>query len=210
VELPTKSTVITPLRKHAFPSGELAPSTRPLGCSESWVTYLARCVRQRRCREAPPIATGCGHSLFVDAAGQLLWSSMVSTRSSPTPLAAMAMVKVRSAVAEPYHNLAVGWNGRLYSWGHNTEGQLGHGAVRSEPLPPAPVEGLNGVRGIAGAGNHSLAVTQSGCRAPMGRLWAARSKPFVSSADHPRRARGSARALRGCWSKPSLRHRRGL
>jgi hypothetical protein len=36
VELPTKSPVITALREHALPSGEIIPSTRPIGCSESW------------------------------------------------------------------------------------------------------------------------------------------------------------------------------
>jgi hypothetical protein len=44
-KLPTKSPVATaPL---AFPGGELIPSTRLLGCSDSWIVYLARFVRQR-------------------------------------------------------------------------------------------------------------------------------------------------------------------
>jgi hypothetical protein len=55
-ELPTKSPIITALRRHTFPGGEPIPSARPSGCSESWVAYLARAPRQRRCREAPPIA----------------------------------------------------------------------------------------------------------------------------------------------------------
>jgi hypothetical protein len=77
-ELPTESLVASVLREHAFPGGELIPSMRPLGCIESWVAYLARCARQRRCREAPPLAAGSTlhaestWSLFVDAAGQLL------------------------------------------------------------------------------------------------------------------------------------------
>jgi hypothetical protein len=54
VELPTKSPVVTALRERAFPGGEPVPSTRPTGCSESWITYLARCVRQRRCRRRRP------------------------------------------------------------------------------------------------------------------------------------------------------------
>jgi hypothetical protein len=57
-ELPTKSPVITALRERAFPGGEIASSMRPIGCSESWMAYLARRVRQRRCWEAPPIAAG--------------------------------------------------------------------------------------------------------------------------------------------------------
>jgi hypothetical protein len=41
-ELPTKSPVAAALREHAFPGGVGIPSTRRLGCSESWVAYLAR------------------------------------------------------------------------------------------------------------------------------------------------------------------------
>jgi hypothetical protein len=37
VELPTKSPVVTALLQHAFPDGNLIPSTRPIGCSESCV-----------------------------------------------------------------------------------------------------------------------------------------------------------------------------
>jgi hypothetical protein len=58
VELPTKSPVVTAMRQLAFLGGDQLPSTRPIGCTESWAAHLARCVRQRRCREAPPIATG--------------------------------------------------------------------------------------------------------------------------------------------------------
>jgi hypothetical protein len=36
-ELPTKSPVVTALRPLVFPRAELVPSTRPIGCSESWV-----------------------------------------------------------------------------------------------------------------------------------------------------------------------------
>jgi hypothetical protein len=70
-ELPTKSPVVTALRILAFSRPELVPSTRAIGGSESWVAYLARCARQRRCREAPPIAAGDWHSIFV-AAGLVL------------------------------------------------------------------------------------------------------------------------------------------
>jgi hypothetical protein len=66
VELPTKSPVVTAMRALAFPRPGLVPSTRPMGCSESWVAYLARCARQRRCRESPPIGAGHAHSLFLD------------------------------------------------------------------------------------------------------------------------------------------------
>jgi hypothetical protein len=59
-ELPTKLPVVTALLEHAFPRGQIIPSTRPIGCSESWVTYLAGCARQRCCRESRrAIITAC-------------------------------------------------------------------------------------------------------------------------------------------------------
>jgi alpha-tubulin suppressor-like RCC1 family protein len=168
VEVPTKSPVVMALREHAFPRPELIPSSRPTGCSESWVAYLSRCVRQRRCREAPPIAAGYKHSVFVDPAGRLLACGMIAAGgdnnrvfSAPTLVAAMAAVRVRSVEACGLYSLALGWDGRVYSWGKNVFGQLGHGD-KIDRLSPALVEGLEGVCGVAAAIDHSLAVTQSG------------------------------------------------
>jgi hypothetical protein len=45
VELPTESPVVTALGKQAFPRPELVPSMRPIGSSDSWVAYPARCAR---------------------------------------------------------------------------------------------------------------------------------------------------------------------
>jgi alpha-tubulin suppressor-like RCC1 family protein len=169
VELPTKSPVVTALREHTFQGSELIPSSRPIGCSESWVAYLARCVRQRRCREAPLIAAGNKHSLFVDMAGRLLECGRgaavghgdVRRYCDPSPVAAMAGIRVRSVAAGFHHSLALVWDGRVYSWGENAYGQLGQGD-ELDRLPPTPVEGLKGVFGIAVGYAHSLAVAQSG------------------------------------------------
>jgi hypothetical protein len=72
MELPTESPMVAVLLDRAFARLELAPRMRPSGCSETWMAYLARCVRQGRCRETPPIAVSDAHSLFLDAAGRLL------------------------------------------------------------------------------------------------------------------------------------------
>jgi alpha-tubulin suppressor-like RCC1 family protein len=169
LELPTKSPVVTALRDHAFPGGSQIPSTRPIGCFESWVAYLAGCARHRRCRDAPALAAGRWQSLFIDAAGQLLTCGQGTAAGQdcekavviPTPVAAMAGLRVRSVAAGSYHSLVIGWDGRVYSWGQNGFRQLGHGDKRTRALP-ALVEGFDGVRGVAAAAGHSLAVTQSG------------------------------------------------
>jgi alpha-tubulin suppressor-like RCC1 family protein len=170
VELPTDSPVVTALRKHAFPGLELVPRTGPIGCTESWVAYLARCARQRRCRERPPIAVGNQHSLFLNAAGRLLTCGQGAAvghgdaeaiDADPTPVAALTGVRVRSVAAGSYHSLALGWDGRVYSWGHSAHGGLGHGDTLTKPAPVL-VEGLESVCGVAAAYHHSFAVTQSG------------------------------------------------
>jgi alpha-tubulin suppressor-like RCC1 family protein len=136
------------------------------------VAYLARCARQRRCREAPPIAAGLAHTRFVDAAGRLLACGQGtdmghgldyphSNHSELTLMAAMAGIRVRSATAGFDHSLALSWDGRVYSWGDNLHGQLGHGDTRSKPSPVL-VEELDGVRSVASGYKQSLVVTQSG------------------------------------------------
>jgi alpha-tubulin suppressor-like RCC1 family protein len=72
----------------------------------------------------------------------------------------MTGVRVRSVVAGSFHSLALGWDGRVYSWGQNKEGQLGHGDMLDRPSPVL-VEGIEGVRDIAAACDHSHAVTRS-------------------------------------------------
>jgi alpha-tubulin suppressor-like RCC1 family protein len=170
VELPIKSPAVMALRALAFPRPELVPSTRPIGCSESWVAYLARCARQRSCREAPPIAAGEAHCLCVKAAGRLLafgkgaavgHGHVRKKYFDPTPVAALAHVRVRSVAAFYHHSLALTWDGRVYSWGANHAGQLGHGDTLDRLLP-ARVEGLEDVRGFALGWSHSLAATHSG------------------------------------------------
>jgi alpha-tubulin suppressor-like RCC1 family protein len=169
VELPTESPVVTALQEHAFPRPELVPSTRPIGFSESWVAYLARCARQRRCREVPPIAAGTLCSLFVVATEQVLACGEgepvgLGGRESyctPSPVAAMIGVRVRGVAAGYNHSLALTWNGRVCSWGSNIAGQLGHGDRRDRPSPTL-VEGIEGVRAIAATRARSLVVTQSG------------------------------------------------
>jgi hypothetical protein len=179
VELPTGSPVVMVLRTLAFTHPELVPSTRPIG-SESWVSYLARCARQRRCRESPPLAAAEWHSLFRDATGRLLACGRGGVREGhgngladyifPTLVAAMPGIRVRTMVAAHCHSLALGWDGRVYSWGENRHGELGHGDKLTR-ASPALVEGLVGVRGIAAFQDLNLAVTQSGAVYQWGKLF---------------------------------------
>jgi alpha-tubulin suppressor-like RCC1 family protein len=170
VELPTESPVVTVLREHAFSRPELVPSTRPIGCSQSWVAYLARCARQRRCREAPPIAAGYHESLLANPCGRLLTCGkglgvghgvLNTVYSDAKPVAAVAGVVVLCVAAGNGHSLALSRDGRVYSWGDNWAGQLGLGETQDR-LSPVLVEGLEGVCCVSAASWHSLAMTHSG------------------------------------------------
>jgi E3 ubiquitin-protein ligase HERC1 len=73
----------------------------------------------------------------------------------------MAGVRVQSVAAGWSHSLTCSCDGRVYSWGKNKRGQLGHGDRLTRPSPVL-VEGLEGVCSIAAATDHCLAVTHSG------------------------------------------------
>jgi alpha-tubulin suppressor-like RCC1 family protein len=177
VERPTKSPVIAALSELGFTRPEVVPSTRPDGCSESWVAYLGRCALQRGCREAPLIAAGWRHSLFVDGGGRLLacgrgaavgHGDLNAVVSTPAPVAIMAGIRVRSVAAGSTHSLAVSWDGRVYSWGDNSCAKLGHGDRLARPTPTL-VQGVEGVRGVAVSDDKSLALTQCGLAFRWGR-----------------------------------------
>jgi hypothetical protein len=141
-ELPTKSPVVAALCELAFPRPELIPSTRPADCCESWVGYLARCVRQQNCREAPPFAAGWGHSLIVVEDGQLLACGPGAAVGQPdqkdivsfaTPVASLAALRVRTVAAGFRYSIVLGEDGGwVCSWGINRKGQLGHGETRED------------------------------------------------------------------------------
>jgi hypothetical protein len=165
VELPTKSPAVAALCQHAFPRLALSAITRPATCSESWVSYLARGARQRRCRESPPIAAAFSETLFVDAANRLLacgHGALVDQLFDPTPVAGLADVRVRTVAIGQFHCLALAWDRGVYSWGDNYEGELGHGD-ELERRSPTLIEGFDdAVCSISAYEHHSFAVTQSG------------------------------------------------
>jgi alpha-tubulin suppressor-like RCC1 family protein len=89
-----------------------------------------------------------------------LAEEMEARYPEPTNVAALARVRVRSVAAGLHHSLALGCDCRVYSWGRDGYGQLGHGDGLIKPAP-SPVEGLEGVCGVTAAGIHTVAVTQS-------------------------------------------------
>jgi alpha-tubulin suppressor-like RCC1 family protein len=73
-------------------------------------------------------------------------------------VAALAGVRVRSVAAGDMRTFALCWDGRVYLWGKNRYGQLGHGDTL-ERCAPTLLEGLEGVRGVAVGIGQNFAVT---------------------------------------------------
>jgi hypothetical protein len=147
-ELPTTSPVVTALRELAFPDGVGIPSTRPVCFSESWAAYLARCARQRRCREAPPIA-GYDHTTpcFLWMRQAVCWRAARAPQGQgdeavkyprPTPVAPMAGIRCVAlrpelATASPSGGMAGSTRGAAtvagnWSWRHRQQAFAGAGA----------------------------------------------------------------------------------
>jgi hypothetical protein len=217
VELPSKAPVVAALLKHGFAGGELVPSTRPIGCSESWVAYLAGCIPQRLCREAPPIAAGERHSSFLGASSQVLacgegiavGQGDAEAYGDPTPVAVLTGIRVWSVAAGMYHSLALTWDdGRVYSWGYNCYGQLGLGDRQYRPSP-ALVPGLEGVSSMDADHTRSIALTQSGSVFHWGHTLLFDSLGRAPRPDPRRRVRGRACVPRACRTDWILRHRPG-
>jgi len=139
--------------------------------------------------EAPPIAAGYMHTLFVDASGQLLSCGREADDEgacllslypgllghgprvadsplrldTPTPVASMAGIQVRSVAAGPFHSFALGCQGELYTWGS---------FLNQNQCEPTLVQPLRGERvvAVAAGSKASLAVTEEGTVFSWGKL----------------------------------------
>ncbi|XP_038015971.1 protein RCC2 isoform X1 [Motacilla alba alba] len=89
--------------------------------------------------------------------GQNLWG--------PHRYGSLGGLRVRSVVSGPCaaHSLLITAEGKLWSWGRNEKGQLGHGDTKRVEAP-RPIEALSSEAIVAAAcgRNHTLALTESG------------------------------------------------
>ncbi|XP_053818592.1 protein RCC2 isoform X3 [Vidua chalybeata] len=89
--------------------------------------------------------------------GQNLWG--------PHRYGSLGALRVRSVVSGPCaaHSLLITAEGRLWSWGRNEKGQLGHGDTKRVEAP-RPIEALGSEAIVAAAcgRNHTLALTENG------------------------------------------------
>ncbi|KAF7235811.1 Protein RCC2 [Varanus komodoensis] len=89
--------------------------------------------------------------------GQNLWG--------PHRYGCLSGVQVRTVISGPCaaHSLLITTEGKLWSWGRNDKGQLGHGDTKRVDAPkPIEVLGSEIVVSAACGRNHTLALTESG------------------------------------------------
>jgi hypothetical protein len=119
------------------------------------------------------IDAGHGHSIAVTVEGGLYtwgrgWAMghggddttqrLVPTKVTGGGIGEAAVVQV---AAGEFHSMALTTTGGLYSWGKDTDGQLGHRGKEILTVPKV-VGGIGGAVGMAGGAGHSLVITAEG------------------------------------------------
>ncbi len=75
---------------------------------------------------------------------------------------AIGLSNIKAAGAGGYFSLVLAADGTIRSWGNNGAGQLGNGSAGGNQTSPVTVSGAVRYRAIAGGGDHTLAIAQSG------------------------------------------------
>jgi hypothetical protein len=76
-----------------------------------------------------------------------------------------------AVAAGAYHSLAVTNDGKVWTWGDNTYGQLGNGTVGGSNNQASNVPGFSGAVAVAGGFGHSLALKSDGTVWSWGSNW---------------------------------------
>jgi alpha-tubulin suppressor-like RCC1 family protein len=116
------------------------------------------------------ISSGLAHTLARTWDDQVYsWGSNTSGRlgdgttsgTRKLPYHIPTLSNVIAIAAGDAHSLALTSGGHVYSWGENSDGQLGLGSTLDTPTP-TEIPGLSGIVAIAAGDTHSMALTASG------------------------------------------------
>lgn len=116
------------------------------------------------------ISAGYIHTIVVKQDGTVwAWGSNTDGQTSgsypiatsPIQVSGLSNVIMVAAACDGYHNLALTADGKVWTWGSNSRGQLGDG-TSIDRSTPSQVTDLAGVSWIAAGYEHSLAVKSDG------------------------------------------------
>ena len=102
----------------------------------------------------------CGHG----AGGRLGLNDEEPRNKFVGPLSTLEGVVISNLVCGSKHTMILSRSGKLFSWGYNQFGQVGHGDNGLADWEPRPIKGLNGFKivQVSAGEDHSVALTETG------------------------------------------------
>jgi alpha-tubulin suppressor-like RCC1 family protein len=102
----------------------------------------------------------CGHG----AGGRLGLNDEDPRSSFVGPLSTLEGVVIQNLVCGSKHTLILSRSGKVFSWGYNQYGQVGHGDNGLADWEPRPIKGLDlfKVKMLAAGEDHTVAMTEDG------------------------------------------------
>ncbi|CAK7316972.1 Probable E3 ubiquitin-protein ligase HERC6 [Vulpes lagopus] len=117
------------------------------------------------CHKGRVFAWGAGSE------GQLGTEEFKETNLIPMKIKTLNDIKIKQVSCGHYHSLALSEGGQVFSWGSNSDGQLGLGREFPSQASPQRVRSLDGIplAQVAAGGAHSFALSLSGTSFGWGR-----------------------------------------
>lgn len=84
------------------------------------------------------------------------------TYNQLTPLKIAGLEGITQIDIQYHHAVALGMDGKVWTWGLNDSGQLGNGGVGLDRAMPQPVDNLSNIIKISTSWNHTLALSSEG------------------------------------------------
>ena len=128
-------------------------------------------VRVAKLSNVEAIAAGYSHSVALKKDGTVWTWGMncdsqlgveTSEDKSVLPVQVPGLNNVVAIAAGEGHTLVLKKDGSLWSWGSNSNGQLGSGSKVAKSVTPVQVSGLTTITAIASGGFHNLALRRDG------------------------------------------------
>lgn len=116
------------------------------------------------------VAAGGKHSLAIESDGTVwAWGNneygqlgaVTAQVDNPIPVQVSNLQNIIAIAAGDYHSLALGSDGRVWSWGRNNKGQLGDGS-RDKKSTPVQLSEPNNIVALDAGDLHSLALSSNG------------------------------------------------
>ncbi|XP_076422981.1 putative E3 ubiquitin-protein ligase HERC6 isoform X2 [Peromyscus maniculatus bairdii] len=133
----------------------------PIQALDSLHTDLVSCGKEHSmavCHKGRVFAWGAGSE------GQLGIGEFKKINLTPTKIKALTGIKIIQVSCGHYHSLALSEDGQVFSWGKNSQGQLGLGKNFQSQASPQKVKCLEGIplAQVAAGGHHSFALSLTG------------------------------------------------